>query len=286
MKKKEALLFKSLRADLSSNHGFPLPGAWADQTSWLGPVSFEDKNLTPYSWGLHLAKQDYLVFWLGERNFTAEYKGVVLETQDVVITEYARLKNEVFFRNKDLASLAVQYCSVVKDFGLILDSDWSISKTMQVSFDLSGSFLKACHKLKAPMPQAVKNLAGLCEWNSSLRHQDAMSSIDYFYGCQSVAYASHALSLLPVMADNDNAKNIITLKQIASDVRQAVALSIQQSISNVPVNDVQAEKLSSIFARWVRLRAEDKDLSFSQQGFFAAGRWQNDLLLKKLRMKP
>ena len=227
MKKDANILFKSLKEDFSSSHAFPLPGRWQDDR-WLGPVKFDKKPIKPHSWGIHLAKQDYLVYWLGERNFVAEHKGASLETTDVVVAEYARLKQEVIFDSKDLIDLALKYCQVAKDTANGLDFDWTIPKTMQTSFAFSQAFLRASKKLDIDMPKQVEDLAALCAWNADLRKKDAASSLDYVYGCQAVSYASHALALLPGMAVQSHAEQLLTLKEIAHDVRQALSLGAEQ----------------------------------------------------------
>lgn len=284
MKRQDNIVFKSLRADLSSQHSFPTPsGGWQNEAGWIGPVSFEERALKPHSWGIHLAKADYLIYWLGPRNFVAEYKGQSMETKDIVVSEYARLKQEVLFSKTDLMDLALTYCHDVKDIAVTLDFDWTIGRTMQVSYGFSSAFLKASKKIEGLSSQSVGALADLCAWNAELRHKDATSSFDYVYGCQAVAYASHAISLLPKMAVQDVPGGTLMLKEIAADVRQAISLAVEQYNHKPIINGDEVPPLPPLLAKWV-VSDEFNNLSLKQKAFMAVGKWQNGLLLKKARL--
>lgn len=277
-------VFKSLRDDMGSHHAFPLPGSWQQKAAWVGPVRQDERQIKAHSWGLHLAKEDFLIYWIGARNFIAEYKGDRHETRDVVAAEFARVQQEIYFPNKSLADLAVKYCETIKDFGELLEFDWTIAKTMQKSFSLSKAFLKAREDMHFPQPRAVKALAKLCDWNADLRMQDARNSFQYVYGCEAVAHASRALALLPQMQDKDNVKNIQTLKQIAYDVRKAISLAVEEHYYRAEVNGAPVRPLPKALAKWVS--ADESALQPHRAAFVTAGKWQNDLLLKKASLTP
>ena len=52
------------------------------------------------------------------------------------------------------------------------------------------------------------------------------------------------------------------------------------------INGQEQQALPEVFARWVKKDTPMNSLSVKQQVFFEVGRWQNDLLLKKARLKP